>query len=218
MKHAALPSILYKYLTSFEDAKSFQNGETRFSNLADYILTEDVTRKDVGEGYMHHNFDENTDSELIKIDSYNNVSYPNNPREIFVCCFSSKLSDELFDRFKCDYCVQVNNPKEYFNRINDKVNEMFRSKDVLAHEKVEYLDSPRQKGVINGFCPFYKNTYYDVEEEYRFFFHLKKRNMCKNQLFIKGKSFLADYLVYRIKFNIGSISDITTVIEKNMCF
>ncbi|HQP48326.1 MAG TPA: hypothetical protein PKX12_06320 [Spirochaetota bacterium] len=217
MKHSTLPSILYKYLTSFEDAKSFQNGETRFVNLSDYILTEDVTRKDVGEGYMDHNFDKNIDSELIKIESENNVSYPNNPREMIVCCFSSKLDDKLFDRFKCDYCIQVNNPKEYFNRINDKVNEMFTSKDVLAHNKVEYLDSPRQKGFINGFCPIYKNIQYCVEEEYRFFFHLKQ-NMRIDQPFITGKVFRADYLVYRIKFNIGSISDITTIIDRNICF
>jgi len=150
--------------------------------------------------------------EYVIIDSNNNVSYPNNPRKMFVLCFSCSLKQDLFNRFKSNCAVEIYDVQKFICRIENKLEEVINDKQFIGYDRVRYHDNPKDYGFINGSVPINKNKFYEMEDEYRIFFNISS-DFIENHKMKSNPDFLIDFLIYRFKFNIGSINDIAKLIK-----
>jgi len=209
---------MYKYLTEQEHTESFIAGNIYFTNLSHYILTEDITRKDIEEGY----FDLNQDV-VAKADSFFGEKIETNkkfakmsdlikpidqPQNFFVLCMS--LSDSNYKLFGSNYRVGITDVKEFSRRVTKALQYFDLGEGCLAQEKVEYYEKKdhKKKFISNGAYPLYKRDKYKNEEEYRFY--IINQNPYE-EFPIKNTPHSITALFYKIKLFIGDISDICTI-------
>ena len=180
-----------------------------FTNLSHFILTEDITRKDISEGYITIDFkgnskdvqsfiiiipkNENGDNDLY------NAKVLNDPTKFYIHSFSK--SENNYDIFKSSIAVEVFDPLGFYTKIKYYLNKLF-SCDVLLKDDIYYYNDASELkalGVANWANPVHKSYKYKNEDEYRFYFYAPV-SFHENK--IAHSESKADMLIYRYKIKV----------------
>ena len=217
------PGRVFKYLPSKYVDDVLTNGDILFRNFTYFKQTEGKTRGD----YLEGSHRDNPDNDIqIKSLSKNTVgeydaSFVNSTDSdlIYMFCTSLTLSDELFEEFECDSCIEIINPEEFARRIRIIIRQRLSThkKGLLSREITYYKPNVSTHENIKDATslPFLKDEIYANQNEYRFVYGTRKAFKLKQQVILNhGHNFREEAMKGTAKeklIRIGSIADIAKV-------
>lgn len=192
-----VPEILYKYLPCEYVEQVLREGALLFRNLTYFRRYEDRIRGDEAEG-IHIDHPDNP----ITIEVLNrpvppvigDFSFLNSIEQdkIFVFCLSTVLEYRLFDEFKADCCIVIEDVPKFLLRCHSGIMRYgVLNKCGFLHRKVDYYRSNEavQRSVKDPKdLPFFKDVQFKQQSEYRLVCGMKgaftlKRRIVDNKIF-----------------------------------
>lgn len=207
---------IYKYLSSKYIDDFVFKGNILFRNLTYFNNYEDnMKRGDVLDGAVYYKTDDGfeifnaSQNKSIKVkESFINIDTD----IIFVCCFSKRLDESLFEEFESECCIEITDTTEFTKRIGRALRyKYFDYNDMKYYNTNENLHHTLIKPET---IPFYKTLDYEHQDEFRYIFSDTKINPeiifstmpFKNEQLLELKK-----IENEDKLNIGYLEDITKV-------
>lgn len=217
------PERLFKYLPSRYVDAVLSNGDILFRNFTYFKQVEGKTRGDYLEACHRDNPDNNIKIKNLTRDfegeydaSFLNLT---DPDFIYMFCTSLKLSNELYEEFECDACIEITDPEEFARRLHIVVRPRLSThkKGLLCREITYYKpNAPTQENIKDAtVLPFLKDEIYANQNEYRFVYGTRKAFKLKQQIVLNhGYDFREEAMKGTAKdklIRVGSIADIIKV-------
>ncbi len=217
------PERLFKYLPSKYVDSVLSNGHILFRNFTYFRQAEGKIRGDYLEAHHRDNPDNkikiNNLSKHFKAEYDASILNSTDSDLIYMFCTSLELSNELFDEFKCDSCVEITNPEEFARRLRRVIMQRLSThkNGLLSREVIYYKpNSPTLENIKDTkVLPFLKDEMYANQKEYRFVFGTRNGFKLRQQIVLNHsynfkketvKGTAIDKLI-----RIGTIDDITKV-------
>lgn len=214
----------FRYFSNVAYQDNFLNqGEIYFNSLAYFLSCEDNARRDTNEGtsvfqpLQGLEVNNLTRGSKFKIMAPMNSSAQNLNR-VFVYCLSLSKSSILFDQFKSQSCVCINDLDEFQNRIVRQLigplRRIHRNSIHVGH--VNYYDPnepPGTRWALPERIVMSKTNSYASESEYRIAFALDRDTFKFENVEIQlgQKSMPKGAVFAHRKIFVGSVRDICTV-------
>lgn len=218
---AAPPSRLFKYLPSRFVPAVVNQGVLLFRNLAHFRKIEDHGRRDFLES-LHI---DRPDTDVTLEDLQNGFKWSGRAaflngvisERVLVFCLSTELSEDLFDKFGADACIEITNPREFLARAEHRTRGQRRFPYGLMHGPVAYYQ-PNQAPPANvknpEEIPFLKHHDYSKEHEYRLVLPLQKALRLQERIILPRFDLEVEVMhaqSNKRSLSIGSLTDITKV-------
>jgi hypothetical protein len=216
----------YKYIASKHVDKVYEKGIFLFRNLTYYKQYECNYRGDPFEGLHRDNPDNDitirnlTTGHILQDD----LSITNEiaADSIFIFCLSKSIKSELFEEFRADRCIVINDLDELIIRLNKKLKKMMIvDKRHLIYNDVTYYN-PNESINVNikdpSQIPFLKHKKYSDQDEFRLVFGKRKAFTITTKIILNKKHDFKEEAMkespQEILLRIGNISDIARIIKK----
>lgn len=217
------PSILYKYLPSQYVDAVLKRGELLFRNLSYFRQYECEQRGDPLEG--HHKDNPDNDIVITNLSMGSKIkgdfSFLNltDTDHIYVFCLSKTYSENFFQEFESDACIEINDVPEFIRRSRIAVKRLVSAhRSGLLHKSVTYYLS-NEPIELNIKDPkeliFAKDLSFKHQDEYRLAFGKKNAFKLEQKIVVNSKyDFRAEATKGTPKekmIRIGNITDIVKV-------
>lgn len=219
----ATPTTLFKYLPTKYLESTVDSGKVFFRNFTYFRQIEGRTRGDYMEAIHRDNPDHNIRINNLSRNFSTDVdaSFLNSTDSdlIYMFCTSRTHSQELYEEFESDTCIEILDPKEFARRLRIAIRQKASThKRGLLHRNVTYYQpnvSTNENIKDATALPFLKDEIYAHQREFRFVFGTRRAFKLKQQIVINDKyDFRAEALKGTAREKtilIGSIDDITRV-------
>lgn len=142
---------------------------------------------------------------------------------VYVFCLSNSLTNELYNEFESDACIEITNPQEFIKRVLLKVKRLVSCHKVgLLSGNVNYYQ-PNEAAEFNIHdpykLPFSKDIEFISQDEYRIVFGTRKAFKIEKSIVANAKYDFREEAMKGTKkekyIKIGSIGDIANIKYKN---